>query len=121
MSTSLHDYIKGIDSTPILLDNPMPCAVQHQRRVQRVLGWRRRQLLRGGRRLREHRHDGGRDLPSYGHGINDFTYIAHGAGSGMGNGALHCEGLADVNAAFLTDDPVIGDGFTGRDEPPHHQ
>src|SRR5262249_41216143 len=45
----------------------------------------------------------------YGHGINDRVYAPVG---GMMNGALH-EGTADLNAAFLRDDPLIGKGFTG--------
>jgi hypothetical protein len=48
----------------------------------------------------------------YGHGVNDYVYLANGSGDGMVNGALH-EGMADVNAAFLRDDPRIGVGFGG--------
>ncbi len=48
----------------------------------------------------------------YGHGINDNMYVAAGSPNGMLNAALH-EGMADVNAAFLQDDPNIGKGFFG--------
>jgi Zn-dependent metalloprotease len=48
----------------------------------------------------------------YGHSINDELYKQTGAPVGMLNGTLH-EGMADVNAAFLTDDPIIGQGFFG--------
>jgi hypothetical protein len=48
----------------------------------------------------------------YGHGVNDNLYIQAGAPFGMMSGALH-EGLADVNAAMIRDNPVIGDGFFG--------
>lgn len=48
----------------------------------------------------------------YGHAINDGIYMAEGAPFGMLNGALH-EGMADVNAAFDEDDPVVGEGFFG--------
>src|SRR5262245_64027036 len=48
----------------------------------------------------------------YGHGVNDNVYVAAGSPFGMFNGALH-EGLADVVAAFIQDDPVIGNGFFG--------
>ncbi len=48
----------------------------------------------------------------YGHGINDMLYIQAGSFGGMFSGALH-EGMADVNAAFVQDDPNIGKGFTG--------
>jgi hypothetical protein len=47
----------------------------------------------------------------YGHGVNDWTYVSAG-GAGMFNGALH-EGMADVNAMFISDDPIIGEGFSG--------
>ncbi len=48
----------------------------------------------------------------YGHGVNDRLYIQAGQPLGMTNGALH-EGLADVNAALIRDDPLIGQGFFG--------
>jgi hypothetical protein len=48
----------------------------------------------------------------YGHSVNDHVYKQAGDGVGMLNGALH-EGMADVMAAFVTDNPVIGDGFYG--------
>ncbi len=48
----------------------------------------------------------------YGHGINDQLYVAGGSGGGMYNGALH-EGMADVNATLVQDDPDIGKGFRG--------
>ena len=48
----------------------------------------------------------------YGHAVNDNLYIANGRPAGMDNFALQ-EALADVNAAFILDDPVIGNGFYG--------
>jgi len=48
----------------------------------------------------------------YGHAVNDGIYIADGIVGGMSNQSLH-EGEADVNAAFMQDDPVIGQGFSG--------
>lgn len=48
----------------------------------------------------------------YGHGVNDNLYLQAGSIFGMLSGALH-EGLADVNAAMIRDNPVIGDGFFG--------
>jgi Zn-dependent metalloprotease len=108
----VHDYIKGIDSTPILLDNPMPCAVNINDVCNAYWDGVGVNFFAAGGGCVNTGTMADVIYHEYGHGINDFTYIAHGAGSGMGNGALH-EGLADVNAAFLTDDPVIGDGFTG--------
>jgi hypothetical protein len=40
-----------------------------------------------------------------------MQYLRRGATNGLTNGAMH-EGLADVNAALLVDDPVVGRGFT---------
>ena len=48
----------------------------------------------------------------YGHGINDNLYVAAGSPSGMHNQALH-EGMADVNAALIQDNPNIGKGLLG--------
>jgi hypothetical protein len=48
----------------------------------------------------------------YGHGVNDNQYVQAGAPFGMTNGALH-EGMADVLAAFVQDDPGVGKGFFG--------
>lgn len=46
----------------------------------------------------------------YGHGINDKLYQQAGSPTGLNNGALH-EGLADVVATLLEDDPELGQGF----------
>ncbi len=48
----------------------------------------------------------------YGHAVNDNLYFTNGRPAGMDNFALQ-EALADVNAAFMLDDPVIGNGFFG--------
>ncbi len=48
----------------------------------------------------------------YGHGINDKLYQQAGSGFGMFNGATH-EGMADVVACLLLDDPRLGRGFFG--------
>jgi len=48
----------------------------------------------------------------YGHGVNDNLYVQAGSGIGMSNGALH-EGLADVLAAMIQDNPIMGKGFYG--------
>jgi len=48
----------------------------------------------------------------YGHAVNDNLYIQQGLLSGMTNAALH-EGLADVLAAFIQDNPAMGKGFLG--------
>jgi Zn-dependent metalloprotease len=48
----------------------------------------------------------------YGHGVNDNQYSMEGAPFGMTNGALH-EGMADVLAALVQDNPDGGKGFFG--------
>lgn len=48
----------------------------------------------------------------YGHAVNDKQYQQAGVLSGMNNGALH-EGMADVLAGLLQDDPNVGKGFFG--------
>jgi hypothetical protein len=48
----------------------------------------------------------------YGHAVNDFVYIEDGLLSGMQNSAMH-EGMADLYAAFIGDDPLVGRGFYG--------
>ncbi len=48
----------------------------------------------------------------YGHMVNHEIYQQAGQGSGMNNGALH-EGMADVLAAMIQDDPNVGKGFFG--------
>lgn len=52
----------------------------------------------------------------YGHGINDKQYIRAGKLDGMTNPAMQ-EGLADITAAFLTDDPVLARGFFSNGAP----
>ncbi len=48
----------------------------------------------------------------YGHGVNEHIYYLAGQPSGMNNGALH-EGMADVLACLMQDDPNVGKGFFG--------
>ncbi len=48
----------------------------------------------------------------YGHLVNHEIYQQAGQPSGMNNGALH-EGMADVLAAMIQDDPNVGKGFFG--------
>ena len=48
----------------------------------------------------------------YAHSVTDNLYLSQGRPQGMVNGALH-EGLADAFVAYMTGDPVLGDGFFG--------
>ncbi|MFI5172926.1 MAG: T9SS type A sorting domain-containing protein, partial [Chitinophagales bacterium] len=51
-------------------------------------------------------------MHEYGHGINSDLYSWLGDPGGMGNGAMN-EGYADVWAICVTDNPILGQGFTG--------
>src|SRR5262249_8376370 len=51
-------------------------------------------------------------MHEYGHAVNDFVYLGDGLPLGMQNASMQ-EGTADLFAAFLRDDPVIGAGFYG--------
>ncbi len=106
-----HDYIKGLEPTFTGLDYQMPCAVEVAGSCNAFWdGFGLNFFAAGG---------GCPDIATiadvvyheYGHGVNDMLYAAYGGGA-MTNGAIH-EGMADVNAAFMRDDPVIGRGFMG--------
>ncbi len=51
-------------------------------------------------------------MHEYGHGINSDLYSWLGDPGGMSNGALN-EGYADIWAICVTDNPILGQGFTG--------
>lgn len=48
----------------------------------------------------------------YGHGINYDLYAGLGDFTGMNNGAMQ-EGYADIWGITITEDPILGQGFTG--------
>jgi Zn-dependent metalloprotease len=48
----------------------------------------------------------------YTHSISYYLYFSHGASLGLQNTAL-AEGLADVNTAYIRDNPLIGDAIEG--------
>lgn len=108
----VHDYIKTLDPGLSGLDYPMPCAVNIADSCNAF--W-------DGMGVNFYRAGGGcpntATMPDvvyheYGHGVNDRVYAEAGAPGGLVNGALH-EGLADVLAAFVQDDPNAGKGFFG--------
>ena len=109
----VHDYIKRLDPDLPVMDYSMPCLVNLRGQTCNAF-W-------NGAGVNFFAAGGGcvnaATVPDvtyheYGHGVNDLLYAHEGAFMGMNNLALH-EGLADVNAAFLRDDPRIGVGLLG--------
>ena len=109
----IHDFVKSIDPAFTGDDYPMSCTVEIGTDVCNAF-W-------DGGGINFYAAGGGcpsmATLPDviyheYGHSINDQLFKQTGAPNGMLNGALH-EGMADVDAAFLTDDPIVGQGFFG--------
>ena len=107
-----HDHARSVDPGFTAIDYAMPCVVN----IADVCNayW-------DGNGIHFYAAGGGcpntATLPDvvyheYGHGVNDRLYEQQGVTFGMLSGALH-EGLADVNAAFIRDDPAIGNGFFG--------
>ena len=108
----VHDHIQAIDPGFVGNDFPMPCVVNIPDYCNAY--W-------DGFSVNFYGEGGGcpniATLPDvvyheYGHGVNDNLYIQAGAEFGLFNGALH-EGLADVTAGFMQDNPIIGKGFFG--------
>ena len=109
----IHDWVKSVDPAFIRDDYAMVCTVELTTDLCNAF-W-------DGGGLNFYAAGGGcpsmATLPDviyheYGHSINDELYKQTGAPNGMINGALH-EGMADVDAAFFTDDPIVGQGFFG--------
>lgn len=107
-----HHYVKSLDPPFTGVDYAMPCAVNIASTCNAF--W-------DGTGINFYAAGGGCPNTAtladvvyheYGHGVNDQLYIQQGSLFGMQSGTLH-EGLADVNAAFIRDDPVIGNGFFG--------
>lgn len=107
-----HTYLKGLDPGFVGNDYEMPCTVNINDTCNAF--W-------NGSGINFFLAGGGcpntATMPDvvyheYGHGVNDNLYEQAGSVFGMQSGALH-EGLADVLAAFILDDPVVGKGFFG--------
>jgi len=108
----IHNFITDLDPTLTYLNYSMPCAVNINSTCNAY--W-------DGTGINFFAAGGGcpntGQMPSviyheYGHGINDKLYQQAGSGFGMINGATH-EGMADVIAALIEDDPGVGRGFFG--------
>jgi len=107
-----HDHVRGLDAGFVGNDYPMPCVVNIPDFCNAYWDG-----------FSVNFYDAGGGCPNiatlpdvvyheYGHGVNDNLYIQEGAQFGMFNGALH-EGLADVMATFIQDNPIMGKGFFG--------
>lgn len=108
----VHDHVRALDVGFVGNDYPMPCVVNIPDFCNAY--W-------DGFALNFYDQGGGcpniATMPDvvyheYGHGVNDNLYVQAGADFGMFNGALH-EGLADVMATFIQDNPIMGKGFFG--------
>jgi Zn-dependent metalloprotease len=108
----IHNFITDLDPSFTYLNYSMPCAVNINSTCNAY--W-------DGTGINFYAAGGGcpntGQMPSviyheYGHGINDKLYEQAGSYFGMINGATH-EGLADVSAALIEDDPRVGRGFFG--------
>ncbi|HYM81179.1 MAG TPA: FlgD immunoglobulin-like domain containing protein [Candidatus Limnocylindria bacterium] len=110
--TLAHEHAKAIDPGFTGNDYPMPCAVNIASTCNAFWdGTGVNFFLAGGGCPNT------ATMPDvvyheYGHGVNDNLYVQAGAPQGLNNGALH-EGMADVYAALLQDDPNVGKGFFG--------
>lgn len=105
-----HAFIKSIDPAFTGVDYSMPVKVNINQTCNAFWDGQGLNFFRAGGGCRNTAEVPSVVYHEYGHGINDMQYLGQGVLDGMTNGALH-EGLADVNAALLTDDPVIGRGF----------
>jgi hypothetical protein len=110
----VHDYVRALDPGATNLDYVAPCNVNINSTCNAYYS-----PANGS--VNFYRAGGGcpntATMPDvvyheYGHGVNEHIYYLAGQPAGMFNGALH-EGLADVLAAFIQDDPNVGKGFFG--------
>jgi len=108
----IHDFITTLDSQFTEISYSMPCVVNINQTCNAF--W-------NGTGINFFREGGGcpntAQMPDvvyheYGHGINDKLYEQLGRSFGMINGATH-EGMADVAASVILDDPRVGRGFFG--------
>ena len=110
----VHDYIKGIDSGFTAIDVQMPANINivDPQGIFCNAFWNGSSInfYRAGNGCNNMVYTSDVLYHEYGHGINDLLYQQLGALFGMQNGALH-EGLADVTANMMQDDPVLGQEF----------
>ncbi len=105
-----HAFIKSIDPNFTGVDYAMPVRVNLNQTCNAFWDGSGINFFRAGNGCRNTAEIPTVVYHEYGHGINDTQYFRQGIEDGLTNGAMH-EGLADVNAALLVDDPVVGRGF----------
>ncbi|MGH7596330.1 MAG: FlgD immunoglobulin-like domain containing protein [bacterium] len=105
-----HAFIKSIDPGFTGVDYAMPVRVNLNQTCNAFWDGSGINFFRAGNGCRNTAEIPTVVYHEYGHGINDMQYLRQGIEDGLTNGAMH-EGLADVNAALLVDDPVVGRGF----------
>jgi Zn-dependent metalloprotease len=109
-TTRAHAYIKGIDPSFVALDHAIPVLVNIPQTCNAFWDGTGLNFFAAGAGCNNTGSVSDVVFHEYGHGINDNLYVSLGSPLGMINGALH-EGTADINAAMVEDDPVIGQGF----------
>ncbi len=105
-----HAFIKTIDPSFTGVDYAMPVLVNRNQTCNANWDGNGINFFRAGGGCRNTAEIPTVVYHEYGHGINDRQYLRQGIEDGLINGAMH-EGLADINAALLVDDPVMGRGF----------
>jgi Zn-dependent metalloprotease len=105
-----HAFIKAIDPAFTGVDYRMPVKVNINQTCNAFWDGQGINFFRSGDGCRNTAEVPTVVYHEYGHAINDQLYIGQGLPDGLTNIAMH-EGLADINAAFLVDDAVVGRGF----------
>lgn len=108
----IHRYVTGLDPNFTAINYSMPCAVNINDVCNAFWDGTGINFFLAGGGCQNTAQMSSVVYHEYGHGINDKLYQQLGSPQGMINGATH-EGLADVVAALLMDEPRVGLGFTG--------
>ena len=108
----IHDFITALDPQFTDITYSMPCAVNINQTCNAFWDGNGINFFREGDGCPNTAQMADVVYHEYGHGINDRLYEQLGRSFGMINGATH-EGMADVAAAMILDDPRIGRGFFG--------
>lgn len=109
----VHDFVTAVDTNFIRINYSMPCAVNINNTCNAFWDGDGINFFRAGGGCQNTGQIPSVVYHEYGHGVNDKLYEQLGAPFGMLNGATH-EGMADVLAAVIEDDPEVGKGFTGE-------
>jgi Zn-dependent metalloprotease len=108
----IHDFITTLDPSFTFINYSMPCAVNINDVCNAFWNGFGINFFREGSGCPNTAQMPDVVYHEYGHGINDKLYQQLGQGNGMINGAVH-EGMADVAASVIVDDPRVGRGFFG--------